>query len=38
MRFIWIAPKDVQTAEVEARGVPAEDSITELGDLLKILK
>jgi FMN hydrolase / 5-amino-6-(5-phospho-D-ribitylamino)uracil phosphatase len=38
MRFIWIAPKDVQTAEVQARGDPAEDTVTELGDLLKILK
>jgi HAD superfamily hydrolase (TIGR01509 family) len=37
MRFIWIAPKDVQTA-VQARGDPLQDTVTELGDLLKILK
>jgi FMN phosphatase YigB (HAD superfamily) len=38
MRFIWIVPNDVQTAEVQARGDPAGDTVTELADLLKILK
>jgi FMN hydrolase / 5-amino-6-(5-phospho-D-ribitylamino)uracil phosphatase len=38
MRFIWIAPKDVQPAEGQARGDSAEDTVTELRDLLKILK
>jgi HAD superfamily hydrolase (TIGR01509 family) len=38
IRFIWIAPKDVQTAEVLARGEPVEDTVTELSDLLKIFE
>jgi len=37
MRFIWIAPHDVQIAEAQAHGEPAEHTITELGGLLKIL-
>jgi beta-phosphoglucomutase-like phosphatase (HAD superfamily) len=38
MRFIWIAPQHVQIAETQAYGKPAEHTVTELGDLLKILK
>lgn len=35
MRFIWIAPMDVQTAEVPT---PTESAVTELPDLMKILR
>jgi beta-phosphoglucomutase-like phosphatase (HAD superfamily) len=35
MRFIWIAPLDVQTAETQT---PAESAVTELPDLMKILR
>jgi FMN phosphatase YigB (HAD superfamily) len=38
MRFIWIAPQDVQMAESQAYGKPAEHMVTELVGLLKILK
>jgi putative hydrolase of the HAD superfamily len=34
MRFIWIAPLDVQTAETQT---PTEPAVTELRDLMKIL-
>jgi putative hydrolase of the HAD superfamily len=38
MRFIWIAPHDVQIEEAQAHGQPAEHSVVDLGGLLKILK
>jgi HAD superfamily hydrolase (TIGR01509 family) len=39
MRFIWIAPEDVQTAEAKTSAdPPAENTVTELRDLLTILR
>jgi HAD superfamily hydrolase (TIGR01509 family) len=39
MRFIWIAPEDVQAAEVQGAATqPVLAAVTELGDLLGILK
>ena len=39
MRFIWIAPQDVQAAEARASTEPlVEHTVTELRDLMKILR
>jgi HAD superfamily hydrolase (TIGR01509 family) len=39
MRFIWIAPRCVQAAEAQAlAGPPVEYTVTELRDLMKILR
>lgn len=38
MRFIWIAPQDVRIAAAQVYGKPPEHTVTELVDLLKILK
>jgi FMN phosphatase YigB (HAD superfamily) len=38
MRFIWIAPQDIQIAAAQAYGKPPEHTVTKLGDVLKILK
>jgi putative hydrolase of the HAD superfamily len=39
MRFIWIAPQDVQAAETKASAEPpVHASVTELRDLMKILR
>lgn len=39
MRFIWIAPQDVQAAEAKASAEPpVHASVTELRDLMKILR
>jgi putative hydrolase of the HAD superfamily len=39
MRFIWIAPQDVQAAESKGSAEPPVDaSVTELRDLMKILR
>jgi putative hydrolase of the HAD superfamily len=35
MRFIWIAPQDIQASEVQ---MPAESAVTELRDLMKFLR